>query len=182
MGCRTYGKGRVSHLSVHVLLSHARAMKTGVMLLVLAFTACQHGTPRATSAPSRGISPTPSTIVKELSARSRIPASELRPLLADCSRTQLSMNICAFRDFVASDLELDAAISTKRESAPPQCRADIHRMHAAWQAGRNKACNRETEADKGGSMYPLLLMSCKAVATRERLTFVKHADLCARER
>lgn len=179
MVCRTHRTSRVTRLGAHALPSHAKAMKAGIALLVVALTACQYAMPVA---PPNAIPPTSSAVVKELSARSRIPASELRSLLADCSRTQLSMNICAFRDFVASDLELDAAISIKRKSAPPQCQTAIDRMHSAWQAGRDKICKRETEADKGGSMYPLLLMSCEAAATRERTTFVRHADLCARER
>ncbi|MBD9478858.1 DUF1311 domain-containing protein [Pseudoxanthomonas sp. PXM02] len=89
------------------------------------------------------------------------------------------MNICAFRDFVASDLELDAVMDAKRASALPQCLAGMDRKHAAWETKRDKACLEETEEDKGGSMYPMLLSSCKTEATRERISFVKQSDSCS---
>jgi uncharacterized protein YecT (DUF1311 family) len=119
-----------------------------------------------------------STIVEELSSRSRIPPSELHQLLNDCDRTQLSMNICALRDFVASDLDLDAALKLKQESLPQQCRAEMDRAQAAWKAERDRACIEETEADEGGSMRPMLISACKTTATRARMLFVKEMNSC----
>ncbi|UKE76543.1 lysozyme inhibitor LprI family protein [Xanthomonas graminis] len=119
-----------------------------------------------------------STIVAELSSRSRIPPTELQQLLNDCDRTQLSMNICAFRDFVASDLDLDAALKDKRESLP-QCRAQIDGAQVAWEAERDKECNEETAPEEGGSMRPMLISACKTAATRARITFVKEMKSCS---
>lgn len=191
MACRTYRTSSFSRLRAHVLPSHAKAMKTGMALLALAFTACQHTMPTATPAPSTedsvvraakaslGLPPDPSAVVEELSARSRIPTSELQSLLDDCERTQRSMNICAFRTFVTSDLELDATLDAKQQVAPPHCRAEMDRAHAAWQTERDRACNEETEADEGGSMRPMLISSCRTAATRARITFVKDMDPCS---
>ena len=120
-----------------------------------------------------------SMVVEELSRRSRIPTSELKQLLTNCDHTQLSMNICAFRDFVATDLELDAALEAKRESVVRQCRADIDRTQAAWETERDRDCNKETEADEGGSMRPMLISACKTTATRERLLRVKAIRSCS---
>lgn len=118
-----------------------------------------------------------STIVKELSSRSRIPPKELQQLLNDCDRTQLSMNICAFGDFVASDLDLEAALKAKRESLPG-CRTQIDGAQAAWEAERDKACNEETEAEEGGSMRPMLISACKTSATRARIALVTEMKSC----
>lgn len=194
MVCRTCRPSRLSRLRAHPLLSHAKAKKTGMALLVLVLTACQHSMPATTSAPraedsvtqaakaAPGSPPDRSAVVEELSARSRIPTSELQALLDDCERTQLSMNICAFRTFVASDLELDATLNAKRQVATPHCRAEMDRAHAAWQVERDRACNEETEAEEGGSMRPMLISSCKTAATQARIAFVKDMDPCARGR
>ena len=64
-----------------------------------------------------------SRVMEELSARSRIPASELRVLLGDCSRTQLAMTLCASRNLVAAELELDAQREAKRASVVPEWRS-----------------------------------------------------------
>jgi len=120
-----------------------------------------------------------SVVMEELSKRSRIPTLELKQLLENCDRTQLSMNICAFRDFVATDLELDAALEAKHESVPQQCHAEIDRTQAAWETERDRACNEETEADEGGSMRPMLISACKTTATRERLLRVKAIRSCS---
>jgi len=194
MVCRTYRTSSFSRPRVCALPSHARAMKAGMVLLALALTACRHAMPVATSVPSTedaavqaaqvvpGALPDPSTVVEELSARSRIPTSELQSLLDDCSSTQLSMNICAFRDFVASDLELDAVFKARRESATTQCRAEMDRVHAVWEAEREKACKEETEAEEGGSMRPMLISACKTESTRARIVSVQEMDPCSREK
>ncbi|MCC7248600.1 MAG: DUF1311 domain-containing protein [Lysobacter sp.] len=165
-------------------------MKTSTVFLVFALAACQQTVPTTASAPfsqepavrttpASGVAPThQSTIVEELSTRSRIPVSELQQLLDDCDRTQLSMNICAFRDFVASDLELDAALKVKRESAPQHCHAEIDRAQAAWEAERDRACDEETKEDEGGSMRPMLVSTCKTTATRARIFWVKEMKSC----
>jgi len=119
------------------------------------------------------------SVVEELSRRSRIPTSELKELLANCDRTQVSMNICAFRDFVATDLELDAALEAKRKSMPRQCQAEMDRTQAAWETERDRACDEETEADEGGSMRPMLISSCKTTAARERIPRVKSMRSCS---
>lgn len=185
--CRTI---RHSHVHAGVLKSKSLIAKTRATLLIFTLAACQHEIPTATPSPSSGgaavspvsasrdVSPDHSKVMEELSARSRIPTSELRQLLDDCERTQRSMNICAFRNFVAWDLELDAALKAKRESASLQCRADLDRAHAAWEAERDRACYEETEVDAGGSMRPMLISGCKTDLTRARLVFVGKMDAC----
>lgn len=173
-----------------MLLSRLRAFRVSAAFFVFALAACQHEMSTSISSPSSEdavvpvdsasgvVPPNHSKVVEELSARSRIPTSELRQLLDDCERTQLSMNICAFRNFVASDLELDAALRARRESASQQCRDEMDRAHAAWEAERDGACYEETEVDEGGSMRPMLISACKTEATRARILLVKGMDSC----
>jgi uncharacterized protein YecT (DUF1311 family) len=179
-----------THLCSGMRLPHAGTMRTSMVLIVLALAGCKQTVPTATRAPfsdepalqaaaDPGAAPlSPSTVVEELSKRSRIPVSELQELLSDCARTQRSMNICTFRTFVELDLELSAVLGSKRESVTPECRAKIDRTHAAWEVERDRACAEETELDKGGAMRPMLISDCKAEATKARILFVKELDSC----
>lgn len=194
MAFRNHRATRIAYPHADALLSRARVIAASAALLAMALAACQHAVPKKTSAASKedpivqvaqappSEPPDPSAVVEELSARSRIPASELQSLLDDCERTQLSMNICAFRDFVASDLELDAVFKARRGSATTQCRAEMDRVHAVWEAEREKACKEETEAEEGGSMRPMLISACKTEATRARIVSVQEMDPCSREK
>ena len=177
-----------AHVIVGALQFNSRAMKIFATLLLLVLAACQHKTSARKSLPSTddvpvvlasgALPPDQTKVVEELSARSRIPISELRQLLDDCERTQLSMNICAFRKFVQSDLELEAILNAMRESASQECRADMDRDQAAWEAERDRACFEETEIEEGGSMRPMLISSCKTGANRARILLLKERDSC----
>ncbi|MBX3711923.1 MAG: DUF1311 domain-containing protein [Lysobacter sp.] len=116
--------------------------------------------------------------MEELSSRSRIPVSELRLLLSDCGRTQLSMNICAFRDFVESDLELDGALEVKRRALPKACGIELGRAQMVWEAERDRECQEETLDAEGGSMRPMLISACKARANKTRIASVKKVWAC----
>lgn len=157
------------------------------LLMVAALTACQQTAPTKSALSSEKVIDQAagldqSRVVEDLSARSRIPTSELRLLLDDCSRTQLAMTLCALRDLVAAELTLDAEREAKLERVAPECRAVMDRAHVAWKAERDQLCSKETEEDKGGSMYPMLLSSCKTAATRTRILFVKKMGACSGER
>lgn len=166
-----------------------RILKASAVLLGVALTACQQAvSTKSARAPgevaiqpasaSRTFQPDHARVLEELSVRSRIPTPDLRVYLGDCAATQLSMNICALRNLVAADLELEA----RREAAPAECRAELDRAHAVWEAERDKACREETEVDRGGSMYPMLLSSCKAEATKARILSMREMDSCHGER
>lgn len=166
-----------------------RTLKASAVLLVVALTACQqtisiksaHSPEEVAVQPasaSRTFQPDYARILEELSARTRITIPDLQGYLSDCSGTQLSMNVCALRNLVAADLELEA----RQEAAPAQCRAELDRAHAAWEAERDRTCHEETEEDKGGSMYPMLLSSCKAEAGKARIMLMREMDPCAGER
>lgn len=131
--------------------------------------------------PTGATAPSDSDVLATLSARSLIPVEELQQLLSDCERTQLNMNICAFRDFVAADLELAAVLNARQASASPACQAQIRRTQADWEAEREGTCKEEAKAHEGGSMRPMLISTCKTAATRIRTRLLQEADPCLAE-
>ena len=112
-------------------------------------------------------------VTQELSRRSRIPVPELRALLEDCSRTQRSMNVCAFRNFVEVDLRLLAAIKSRQRALSKACRVELDRDQVSWEAERDRLCDEETQDAEGGSMRPMLISDCKSSATEARISSVK---------
>lgn len=127
------------------------------------------------------ISPTAQAtdIVSELSRRSHIPQPELNELLSNCNRHQLSMNICAFRDFVAVDLEMQDVLADKLATLPSHCHATLQEHQAAWEARRDKTCNKDADTEaEGGSMRPMVYSDCRAVATKARISLLKKVSSC----
>lgn len=119
-------------------------------------------------------------VVSELSRRSGISVSELRELLADCSRHQLSMNICMFREFVAADMEMNAAYAKALARMPDRCRIIFKSEHDEWTRQRDTQCNNQADDETGGSgsMRPMIYSSCRATATKQRINVVKTIKNC----
>lgn len=92
-------------------------------------------------------------VIAELSKRSQIPEAELGPILADCEKTQMSMNLCAFQQAVWAELLLDAAIA---ETA-----AMTEQAYADWKLQVDARCIAETAESAGGSMRGMLISNCK---------------------
>lgn len=106
------------------------------------------------------------SVVEELSARSRIPIAELEQLLSNCDATQLSMNICAFRDFVETDMKLKETLSGLRGRCAERARSE----QSSWKQETDAACNKLADDEaEGGSMRPMVFSSCRAEATAERI-------------
>jgi len=118
-------------------------------------------------------------IVSELSRRSHISQPELNELLSNCNRHQLSMNICAFRDFVAVDLEMQDVLADKLATLPNHCHSTLQEHQAAWEARRDKTCNKDADAEaEGGSMRPMVFSDCRTVATKARIALLKKVSSC----
>lgn len=98
----------------------------------------------------------------------------------DCSNpvTQLDMNQCAYQDWQAADAELNqaykAAMAMLKEWDEYLEEGDIPAADAlrdaqrAWITFRDKACEAEGYAMRGGSAEPLLVNGCLARLTQER--------------
>lgn len=118
-------------------------------------------------------------VVSELSRRSNIPETELRGLLKDCAQHQLSMNICAFRDFVKADLDMKKALISKLRSLPTICHEVLRSQQATWEASRDRQCNQETDAEaEGGSMRPMVFNVCRVAETAARTVQLRNIKSC----
>lgn len=118
-------------------------------------------------------------VVNELSRRSAISVPELNEILSDCERYQLNMNICAFRDFVQVDLELNKVISKKLQSLPADCKVKLKNSQAKWENRMDRNCSKEADEEAGeGSMRPMIYSGCKTTATESRIEYLKKIERC----
>ena len=98
---------------------------------------------------------------------------------AQCNdpKTQLDMNVCSYRDYLASDIELNRTWSRierkmDRESKKWSGQTDFGALlesQRAWLVYRDKQCNAEAVAFEGGSMQPTVESTCLARVTRVRI-------------
>jgi uncharacterized protein YecT (DUF1311 family) len=126
-----------------------------------------------------GIDSVSNSVVSELSARSNISEPELRQLLSDCSRTQMSMNICMFYEFVKENLNRKTVARDRAAILGPSCAATFARRQATWELRRDRACNLNADREaRGGSMRPMAFSSCRAVATEARTKRLERVTRC----
>ena len=98
----------------------------------------------------------------------------------DCKNavTQMDMNQCAYADWEAADAELNAAYK-RAMTLLKQWDADLPQgeqggatalkeAQRAWITFRDKACEVEGYAMKGGSAEPLLVYGCMRQLTEDR--------------
>ena len=103
----------------------------------------------------------------------------------DCNdpQTQTEMNICAGLDYKAADAELNrvykAAIANMKEmdaSLPPELKGaekTLRKAQRAWIPYRDNACEAYGFMVRGGSMESMLVGSCLANLTRNRIKELK---------
>lgn len=103
----------------------------------------------------------------------------------DCEKaeTQMEMTACAERDFDAADAVLNKQWkATRKVMADWDKELDVSQRGAeeallkaqrAWIAYRDGQCEAEGFAARGGTMEPMLLMSCKAELSKVRTEELK---------
>jgi uncharacterized protein YecT (DUF1311 family) len=82
------------------------------------------------------------------------------------------MNTCAEYRFVQADLELNRVY---RELAGRRDERDVHKLRTAqqaWLRWRDVNCGYEASDLEGGSLKPLVVLTCKARVTTERTEWV----------
>ena len=89
----------------------------------------------------------------------------------DCKnpQTQMAMNMCAGQDYQAADEELNTVWAELREAR--QDRPSWQPILAAqrlWIPFRDAHCEAEAAPYEGGSIQPLIRLSCLAVVTEQR--------------
>jgi uncharacterized protein YecT (DUF1311 family) len=98
----------------------------------------------------------------------------------DCpnAMAQMELNQCAYEDWEAADAELNAAYQRAKEllqdwdanlPEDEQSGAEaLKQAQRAWITFRDKACEAEGYAMRGGSAEPLLVYGCMRLLTEER--------------
>lgn len=98
----------------------------------------------------------------------------------DCDNavTQQDMNQCAYADWESADAKLNAAykramaVMTQWDADLPEAEqggaAALKEAQRAWITFRDKACEAEGYAMKGGSAEPLLVYGCMRQLTEDR--------------
>lgn len=98
----------------------------------------------------------------------------------DCANAmaQVDLNACAYQDWEAADADLNAAYKramallqdwdANLPAAEQGGALALKEAQRAWITFRDKACEAEGYAFKGGSAEPLLVYGCMRVLTEER--------------
>ncbi len=98
----------------------------------------------------------------------------------DCANAmaQQELNLCAYRDWQDADADLNKAYKqavamlkdwdADLSEGEPSAANALRDAQRAWITFRDKACEVEGYAMRGGSAEPLLVNSCLAGLTRER--------------
>jgi uncharacterized protein YecT (DUF1311 family) len=119
------------------------------------------------------------TVVSELSERSKIPETELNGLLADCNASQQSMYFCAWRDQISADRAFKQALEDK-EQAHPECKAALETKVAKWEQLRDRSCDRSAKKQYGeGSMAPTAKLLCVTAETTRKAKLLGRSKGCA---
>ena len=91
---------------------------------------------------------------------------------ADCGTeaTQSAMNACADRDFRAADAALNSAYRrvAERLAKDDGAKALLTTAQRAWVGFRDAECAFSASGSQGGSVYPLVALTCRAGLTRQR--------------
>lgn len=97
--------------------------------------------------------------------------------------TQSDMNICAQRDFDAADASLNQQWKLARKTMAETdknlsddlkgAEAALVRAQRAWLEFRDAQCESDGFSVRGGSMEPLIVLSCKAELTKTRTRQLK---------
>jgi uncharacterized protein YecT (DUF1311 family) len=90
---------------------------------------------------------------------------------AECSspQTQSEMNQCAAQDYETADAELNAAWADLRQARSDTPSWDaILEAQRLWIPFRDAHCEAEAAPYEGGSIQPLIRLSCLATITNQR--------------
>src|SRR4029453_1393869 len=92
-------------------------------------------------------------------------------IAAGCNEqsTQSDLNICADQDFKAADKALNQVYSeiVKRLAGDPDGRKRLVATQKAWIAFRDAECDFQSGNSIQGSIYPLLVLTCRTAMTNK---------------
>jgi uncharacterized protein YecT (DUF1311 family) len=111
--------------------------------------------------------------VDALSERSKLPASEVSALLADCDANQTSTNFCSWRDQLVAEHDLQILVDEK-SAASATCKSSLDAEISAWRKRRDTSCEKTAQKQyAGGSMLPAAKAICATAETRRMIKRVR---------
>lgn len=101
-------------------------------------------------------------------------------LAEDCGdlQTQYEMNVCARDDHAKVDAQMNRDYNAYRARLSAEQAWQFRDAQRAWIRFRDLSCAYESSGVKGGSVYPLILSSCLAGMTRERIRQIGELATC----
>jgi len=81
------------------------------------------------------------------------------------------MNQCAALWLSHAQARLAKLLSRERTKLP---RASVNTSQGAWIAYRNAECSAEAAPYRGGSIYPLIYLTCEVYVTDARTALIQH--------
>ena len=113
----------------------------------------------------------------EIAQQSGLPASEVGAMLDHCDANQTSINVCAWRDRIVAERQLQRAVATKG-TMNTGCPQPMGTRIDAWKSERDQTCARKAqEKYGGGSMQQAAQTMCETAATK-RMTGWVNAGKC----
>ncbi|KJV06655.1 hypothetical protein VZ94_09850 [Methylocucumis oryzae] len=109
-----------------------------------------------------------------LSTYSYSPVWSQSNLECNYSGTQSQMNVCAEREFLTSDLELNQIYNELISCLIEKKFKTLLTEQRTWLRARDSKCKKLANNEaKGGSMWPMLFNSCRATSTKARIEQLK---------
>jgi hypothetical protein len=113
----------------------------------------------------------------EIAQQSGLPASEVGAMFGHCDQNQTSINICAWRDRIVAERQLQRAVATKG-TMNSGCPQPMNTRIEAWKAERDQNCARKAQKKYGGgTMQSTAQTMCETAATK-RMTGRVNAGKC----
>jgi uncharacterized protein YecT (DUF1311 family) len=89
---------------------------------------------------------------------------------------QVTMNICADKDYRAADAVLNKTYKTAMDGLDGDGRELLKASERAWVAFRDAECKYEAAPNEGGTIYPLIYSGCLTRLTKARTAQLKEGQ------
>ena len=92
------------------------------------------------------------------------------------NKTQMDLNQCAAKELKKSDKILNQLYKKimTRNANSPRAKKNMVKAQLAWIKYRDAACFYESDKYRGGSIQPLIRLSCMSTLTKERNAHFKN--------
>ena len=78
------------------------------------------------------------------------------------------MKVCAMNDYKVADRRLNKVYKALMAATPEARKTSLRDEQRAWLNMRDPTCMRQTEGEKGGTIWPLEFVSCQQEKTQAR--------------